>query len=221
MSYTIRDIKKIRQGYYTLILENEGLDLSEEIPADLLVTQQLAKGRVLTQEDYQSLVLEGQRMAAYLAALRILGHSDQFIGQLRLKLKQRQLSPEAIEAAILRLCDEGLLDDQRTAIHWVQGHQEKKSPRAMAERLKAYDLDRPTIEKALATLTVTPESVMFEKAKRKWEALSGDGTLGGDRQSGEAASKKKEAQLLSYLMRQGYDYSSCRQALNTLKSEAY
>lgn len=231
----ICEIEKVKQGYYALILENEGLDLSTEIPgvellsggagsadgtggacasgrlrlviqADLLVQEGLAKGQQLTEEGLKVLAAAAADMAIYHQALRLLTGSEHFVEQLRIKLLQRRYSREAVEAVLERLLAEGLLDDARAAQHWVLARQHRKSIGAMREALRGYGVTAAAMAEALSTIEVSPETVLVEKAEKKWRQLMGE------------EPKKREERLFGHLMRQGYDYSACKRALAAIKA---
>ena len=57
---------------------------------------------------------------AYLRALRLLAIRDHGIAELKGKLKAKGFSALAIDAAINRLSDQGLLDDAKFAARWVE-----------------------------------------------------------------------------------------------------
>src|SRR5437763_9164330 len=63
---------------------------------------------------------EARIQAALEVAYRQLGRRDRTVAELRWYLRRRELDPEAIEAAIGILCDQGYLDDARYARRFAE-----------------------------------------------------------------------------------------------------
>lgn len=90
------------------------------LPAEAVVAERLAVGTELSEALLERLTRTGERHAAYQTALRLLGrrgYARRDLGR-RLLLKGHQ--PAAIEAALERAEQAGLLDEERFARHFVQ-----------------------------------------------------------------------------------------------------
>ncbi len=210
--FTIKEINKVKQGLYALILVDEGLDVSKlEVCADLLVAEGFYKGMTIQAPQLEMLKQKQLEMAVYHQAMRLLGGSDHFVQQMRVKLLQRNHDAEAIEITIDRLLEENLLNDKRTACQWVKNHQYKNSAFVMKEKLKAYHVKPHWIEEALSQIDVDAVDLINEKASKKWRQLTS---------SGREKDPKTGERLIAYLMRQGYDYPSCKRALTVLLAKA-
>jgi regulatory protein len=57
-------------------------------------------------------------------AHRALGRRERTISELRTVLERKRVGPDAIEAAVAELCEEGLLDDARYARRFVEDKRE-------------------------------------------------------------------------------------------------
>jgi regulatory protein len=86
------------------------------------------------------------------AALRFLELRPRSLAEVRERLRRKGYSPEAIEAALTRLNETGLLDDQAFSRFWVEARQNSR-PRgklALRSELLRKGIDKATIDETLA-----------------------------------------------------------------------
>jgi regulatory protein len=84
-------------------------------------------------------------------AHRAVGQRERTISELRTVLERKRVGPEAIDAAVAELCEEGLLDDARYARRFAEDKRELE--RWGSERI-ARDLHRRGIAPDLIEATV-------------------------------------------------------------------
>jgi regulatory protein len=86
------------------------------------------------------------------AALALIARAEQCRRGLKIKLEKKKLRSGAVEAVLDRLCDLGLVNDQRYAELWLKARIGKgnKGPRALFQLLAARGIDRETANTALA-----------------------------------------------------------------------
>ena len=99
----------------------------------------LHKGRELRDEDVESLIADASVELALSDAHRLLGHRARSVQELRRRLLAAEHAPPAVESALARLEDDGLLDDAGFARSYVAdkrrlaGWGEERIRRGLAE----------------------------------------------------------------------------------------
>src|SRR5262245_29551432 len=112
-----------------------------------LARERLYVGQVLGLEDYARLERAEQADRALSAALRALDARPRSTAELRLRLKRKGFDPESVDAALARLTELGLLDDQTFARAWVENRQNAR-PRgtsALRDELRRKGVDAEII----------------------------------------------------------------------------
>ena len=84
-------------------------------------------------------------------AYRALGRRERTVAELRRYLEGKRVEPEAIDAAVERLCEEGWLDDERYAKRFVEDKRtlERWGGERIARDLRKRGVEPELIETAL------------------------------------------------------------------------
>jgi regulatory protein len=105
--------------------------------------------------------------AAFAAALRMLALRDLSEAQLRERLQRKDFPPDAVDAAVARLTQEGAIDDRRTAVSrartelFVRGRGRLR----VLQQLRAIGIAPETAEEALAdAIGDLDETTLVERA---------------------------------------------------------
>jgi regulatory protein len=105
--------------------------------------------------------------AAFVAALRMLALRDLSEAQLRERLERKDYPPDAVDAALARLTQEGAIDDRRTAVSrartelFVRGRGRLR----VLQQLRAIGIAPETAEEALAdAIGDLDETMLVERA---------------------------------------------------------
>ncbi len=150
---------------------------------------------------------------AYLRGLNLLARRDHGTAELRNKLKTKGFSPEAINLAVLRLSDQGLLDDAKFSARWVDSA--LRNGRGYGARL-LQELLRKGIPGEIAQLAVSEagaenssEQVLASIIAKRFAAFNHDG-----------ATLKERQRVYSYLQRRGFSLSDIMNYFRLLRLES-
>lgn len=149
-------------------------------------------------------------MAARWSAMRMLERRPHAIGEIRRKLERKGYEPAAIEAAVDRLKDQGLLDDEAFAAAFVRSRLARKPTgrRLLAMQLHVRGVDR-TVATAAASAAGTAEADRAVEAARQYLRRKPFKHAGA--RTREAAMER--SRLMGWLFRQGFDPDAARKAL--------
>lgn len=117
--------------------------------------EQLHKGKVLSQSDWDRLEQAERGSRAWNAALRLLEVRPRTEHEIRDRLRRKEFLPEQIDRVIGRLRELELLDDAQFARLWVANRQ-NLSPRgahALRQELRAKGVDRVVADDVIANST--------------------------------------------------------------------
>ncbi len=196
-----------RQPGYRLVEVDRGRFAS--LPAADLELLSLAVGREIPVPALERLQELADIEAAWRAALRSQrqrGHARQ---DLRRRLVRKQHPPAAVDVALERLAERGLLDDRAFAFHYAGTH----ATRGRGAPRLVRDLVAQGVERRLA------EGVVQEALAA--EGLDGDGAARAlaERRAGQLAGLPPEARrrrLLAFLARRGFSGSKVRDLVREL-----
>jgi regulatory protein len=121
----------------------------------------------------RELEAEDQRRGAIAAALRLLAVHARSEKDLRVRLRRRSFTHEAVDAAITRMRELGYLDDAAFARFFVEARQ-AATPRS--RRALAFELGRQGIGRELASETLADLSdgdAAYDAALRRLRVLRG------------------------------------------------
>jgi regulatory protein len=145
---------------------------------------------------------------AFEAALAALDRKERTAHELALWLKRRDFDLEEIEAALRRMFEAGVLDDERFARRFAEDKRELSGWGAerIREALAARGVESSTVEAVLAADSYGDQ---LERAReiliRRGRPLAGS----ADRQ-----------RALDYLTRRGYEYEIAYEAVRSLSARA-
>lgn len=135
------------------------------------------------------------RDAAKEAALRMLDRQDRSVGECRAKLGERGFQEEAIEAALERMVELDLLNDERYARMLVRTRHAERGlvGRALVEQLRRKSIPPHIIDRAMEEVDEqSTRSVAAEFAQRRLRSMA------------SVDRDKKFRRLVSMLARKGY-----------------
>jgi regulatory protein len=164
----------------------------------LVLQAGLRPGDVLTAERLEALRWADERQQAHEAALRLLAYRPRSEAELRFRLARRGLPPGAVQDAIERLRQQGLLDDDAFARYWVEARQQSspRGRRLLQQELAAKGVASETARRALAT--VADEEAARRAAEKKASSLHGLDYPTFRRRLGQ------------FLLRRGFPYETAR-----------
>jgi regulatory protein len=182
------------------------------VSLNTISTEGLYVGKVLSDEEYARLEHTESVSKALQAGLRLLEARPRSTSELRDRLRRKDFAEEAIEAAILRLTNLGMLDDAAFARLWVENRQASR-PRglsALREELRRKGVDRTLVEATLSDDTLTggeDERAMTiaRGALRKYAASPNRVTF--------------QRRMGGYLQRRGFGFDAIGPILDTLWNE--
>ena len=169
-------------------------------------------GKVLTNEEFEQLEHAEQGSKAYQAALRLLESRPRSTTEIRDRLRRKEFSPEAIEQAVARLSDLGLLDDRTFARLWVENRQtyRPRGPAALRNELRRKGVDRAIVDQVLANDELTGDqsehaAELARSVVHKYANADSRATF--------------TRRLGGFLQRRGFDFETIRPIVDQLWSE--
>ena len=200
----ITGIEKTRKGRYALMADGEFVF---SVHRDTFLTSRLAQGLELTSGQLEELWEQDQRYSAVQSALDILSRAAQSSGMLREKLL-RHYSPQAVEAALERMAELGLLDDRDYACRLARDMVNLRgwSLKRVRQGLLQRRLDRDTVEEALSQFGEEDETepiVRIILKQYRGRLFDPDGLR----------------KTIAALQRRGFGYDSIRTALERIQEE--
>ena len=149
--------------------------------------------------------LEGAQLAA-LRALNRRAHAER---DLRRRLLQKQHPARAVETALARLRNAGLLDDTRFAFDYAAAKARRgRGPARLIRDLQAQGVDRriaeDAVRRSLAIEGVDPAATVRALAEKRAQQLAGLPPM------------VKKRRLVAFLVRRGFGGAEVRQAVEAL-----
>jgi regulatory protein len=141
-----------------------------------LYTPGSAEGRAISPDEEEGFRFASACLRAEKAALQLIARAEQTVFNLSLKLEKRGHDSLCVRAVIGRLCELGLLDDNRYARLWLESRLARvTSPRRLLAALRARGIDRHDAEDALQhTLDAETEQRLLERYAQKIRRKLGD-----------------------------------------------
>lgn len=146
------------------------------------------------------------------AALRFLQTRPRSVAEVRTRLQRKQLPPDAIEQAIVRLTELGLLNDTDFARLWVENRQTNRPRGAQALRDELY---RKGIDRAIIDEAVSDHDLVGDAQEQA--LLVARGTLSKYAQITDRTTFQRR--LGGYLQRRGFEYETIKPIVETLWRE--
>jgi SOS response regulatory protein OraA/RecX len=121
------------------------------VSPDVVRTHGLQVGRELDEALGALLQVEADVEAAHRTALRSIERRSFARTDLGRRLRRKGHAPEAVEAALARVADQGLLDDAAFAVNYVETRSTRgRGPLRLTRDLLAMGVERGTVDRAIA-----------------------------------------------------------------------
>ena len=145
-------------------------------------------------------------------AVRLLAAKPRSVGELRRRLlEKRWTDHEIVDEVIAKLEEYKYLDDGQYARELAAGklRQKPQGPRRLRQSLAQKDLDRETVETAVASAFETmPESELIDQAIEKRLRLKG-----------MPVTREDTKKFYDHLLRLGFGFDLIREKLSSLKKD--
>jgi regulatory protein len=167
----------------------------------------LRKGQVLTKAEIESLRNEDDIIKAVDRAARFIAHRPRSEQEVRRNLKDKDVDPAVIDAAVERLYKLGYLNDAEFAAFWVKDRTTFKpiSPRALRYELKQKGVPESIINDALADVEVGDAA--YRAARSQLRKI----------RAGDKATFRTK--MNGFLQRRGFSFADARKAIEQLIAE--
>jgi regulatory protein len=182
------------------------------VSLNTLAREALFVGKALDEADWKALERAEQHDKTLQAAMRYLDARPRSAAELRDKLRRKEYPPEAIDAALARLADLGLVDDASFARFWVENRQlaRPKGARALRDELRRKGVDRDVID-----ATMGDEELLGDDSEKVWVIARA-----AVRKYADAPDKQTfKRKLGGYLQRRGFGFEVMRPVLDGLWAE--
>jgi regulatory protein len=196
-----------RQPGYRVVEVDRGRFAS--LPGEALALLELAVGRDIPPLAFARLQELADIEAAYRAAIRLERLRGHARADLRRRLVMKQHPPAAVDAALERLIDRGILDDRRFAEGFTRARVARGRGAARLIRdLLAHGVERgladSVVAQVLADEGVDPAQAVREVAERR------------ARQLGGLEPRTRRRRLTAYLLRRGFGGQEVRDLVREL-----
>lgn len=194
---TVTDIHQTKKGRYAVYVDGEFV---LALHKDIYFVSGLEAGRPVTQERLEELFRESEYRAAVEKAAQLLSRAANTTHQLYEKLC-RTVDPQAAAAAVARMVELGLMDDQDYARRKAADLTNLRGcgPRRVADELRRRGLEPQAISQAMEALEGDPRQRLAQLVERKYAPALGD--------------EKGRRRTINALLRLGYDYEDIRAVL--------
>ncbi len=172
-----------------------------------LVAARLRVGQTLTDAELAAIEHQEAIEQAHEKALRFLEPRPRSTNEVRQHLLKKKLSKEAIDEAIARLSESGLLDDAAFARYWVENREEfrPRAGRALRFELKRKGLADSDINEAIGEVDENESAYRAGLARAKrWSDLE---------------HREFREKLGAFLVRRGFSYEVAKHATERLWQE--
>ncbi|SES36105.1 recombination regulator RecX [Salisediminibacterium halotolerans] len=192
-------------GRYHIYLDRSGNDeYSFSVSEDLLVREQLLKGKELTETEVSELKKQDEIDRAYQNAVNYISYRMRSVHEVRSYLADREVPEKEIDSIIVSLSERGFLDDESFAFSYVRTKRDtaKKGPSLIARELKEKGVDAALIERALQEYPYEmqlDDAIRF--AEKKQTAYQ------------KESKRKREEKLMQFLMQKGYSTEVAKEAV--------
>jgi regulatory protein len=186
------------------------------VSLNTLAREGLAVGQQIDAETWARLESTEQDDRAAQAAMRLIEIRPRSISELRQRLRRKEFPASAVDYAITRLSDLGLLDDAAFSRLWVENRR-SFSPRgslALRDELRRKGISRDLIDAALADDGEAEDAAAQEAERARSLARRALG-----RYAGAADRFSFQRRLGAYLQRRGFTFDTIRPILDELWAE--
>jgi len=174
---------------------------------DLIEAAKLSKGQFLGDEEIAALKVIDEIGRAHEAALTFLAHRPRSKSEITQRLRKHGYPEPAIEAALARLAQAGLVDDEAFAEYWVR-NREQFRPRgryALRQELRQKGVESQVIEAVLEDLDESESAYRAAQERlASWMRLD------------ELSVRRK---LAGFLQRRGFGYEVIQEVWARIQAE--
>ncbi len=174
-----------------------------------LVAARLHVGQTLSDAELADIEQHEAVEEAHEKALRFLEPRPRSTSEVRQHLLKKKLSKDAIEQAITRLSESGLLDDAAFARYWVENREEfrPRAGRALRFELRRKGLADSDINSAIGEVDENESAYRAGLARaQRWSDLE---------------HREFREKLGAFLVRRGFSYEVSKQAAERLWQETH
>ena len=168
----------------------------------------LARGSVVDAALLSELLREDGDSKAYAKAMFFLGYRARSEAEVKTRLKRDEWSDEVIDRVLLRLREQGFLNDENFSTMWVENrsHSRPRGGRMLQQELRQKGVDRETIEAALPDADQEADNALaaLRQKLRLWTKFD------------ERTAREKGIQ---FLMRRGFNYGTAKAAWEQSQEE--
>lgn len=180
---------------------------------DTVLAFGLRKGRMLDVDEQRRIRAADDVLRAKAKALHYLGQQARSEHEVRTRLRRSGFAEPAIDEAIGRLRELGLVDDTAYAMAYARSRGERSGygPRRVRYDLMRRGVPAPLVERAVASVfeeRTDVTAVAMEQARKRWSRLAG-----------ESDPMRRRKKLHDFLLRRGFDHETVRQVLHELERE--
>ncbi|HEY0971183.1 MAG TPA: regulatory protein RecX [Gemmatimonadales bacterium] len=199
-----------REGRYVVQLDGSP---AATVSVEAIARLALAVGRTLDELELARLMEEDAVLAAYDRALGLLAARDRSATELRRRLVQKGVEAAPAEAAVVRLVEQGVVDDARYARALVRSRAlgAGASRRRIAQELSRRGVERRVADEALDQVWSEEEVDQSEAAEQL--ARKRLATMG------KLDPLTQRRRLYAFLARRGYDADEIRHAMEKAMEE--
>jgi len=167
-------------------------------------------GQFLTDAEIAALRGEDAISKAYERAVRFLSFRPRSTTEVRRYLIEAEVDPEAVEATLNRLTEQGYLNDDEFARFWVENRQRfrPKGEQALRQELRRAGVDKETIDESLAGLDSSEAAYAAGKPRAERLSLLAE--------TDPTAFRRK---LSDFLLRRGFGYGVVQETVRRLLHE--
>ncbi|MDH7601246.1 MAG: regulatory protein RecX [Armatimonadota bacterium] len=203
---TAIEVQKKRSKRRSIFVDGEFVaGVHEDVAAAL----NLSVGQTFDRDRLVELLKAETVRKAYDRAVRLIAYRDRSESELRRRLLASDFSEEVVDEVIRKLCDAGLLNDERFSREWVESRKLLKpmGRAGIAWELRSKGVDSETVEQALRDFDEETEFALAMTAaeRRLRKADRSDPTL--------------RDKMASFLSRRGFDWDVIRKVLDELCPE--
>jgi regulatory protein len=173
----------------------------------LLEAARLHRGQSLSEAEIEALKAQDEIERAVEQTVQFLSYRPRSITEIQRSLKQKGISPSAIDSAINRLETLGYVDDLAFARYWVANRNEfkPKGPLALRQELRQKGISNSIIELALEDVDFYDAACRaIQKRAMRWQSL-------------DRSSFRQKA--YEYLARRGFYSETIRDVISQLLEE--
>ncbi|MBX0327831.1 RecX family transcriptional regulator [Oscillochloris sp. ZM17-4] len=187
------------------------------VSLNTLAREGLAVGLLIDDETWARIEATEQADRALQAGMRLIEVRPRSIAELRQRLRRKELPPPAIDYAIARLSEIGLLDDAAFSQQWVDNRRafRPRGSLALRDELRRKGVPRALIDAALAV----DEDDAGEAAEQERQRARDLARRALGRYATSPDRFTFQRKLGSYLQRRGFTFEIIRPILDDLWAE--